>query len=452
MCTNKCFLIICILLTGFASGCKKYLEAKPSINLAVPSSLTDLQALMDYYPKMNNVDPASPEISSDDYYLTDADWLALPDNYKRMYTWEKDNLFTPGLNEWYQLYEQVYIANTVLEAVEKVERSSQNILNWNNVKGQALFFRGKAFLNAAFIWTKAYNTTSADTEPGIPLRLSTDFNIHSVRSSVADTYKQVIADLSEAAALLPITPIHKMRPSRPAAFGLLARAFLSMRQYKNAGIYSDSCLALYNTLLDYNHVNTSRAYPFTQFNIEDIFHSRIPSPAPIINTRAKIDTSLFQLYNENDLRKTLFFKKNANGSYAFRGSYEGNPALYSGVSVNEIYLIRAETYARENLPGPAIDVLNTLMVKRWKENTFIPFVVNNADSALAIILQERRKELLMRGIRWMDIKRLNEEGAGISLIRKINSQLISLPPKDPRFALALPEDVIALSGMQQNPR
>jgi hypothetical protein len=75
---------------------------------------------MDYYPKMNNVDPASPEISADDYYLTDPDWSALPDNYKRMYTWEKDNLFTPGLNEWYQLYEQVYIANTVLEAVEKL--------------------------------------------------------------------------------------------------------------------------------------------------------------------------------------------------------------------------------------------------------------------------------------------------------------------------------------------
>jgi hypothetical protein len=452
MYTNKYILILCFFLTGMATGCKKYLEAKPSINLAVPSSLNDLQALMDYYPKMNNVDPASPEISADDYYLTDPDWSALPDNYKRMYTWEKDNLFTPGLNEWYQLYEQVYIANTVLEAVEKVERTPQNFGNWNNVKGQALFFRGKAFLTAAFIWAKAYNITSADTEPGIPLRLSTDFNLRSVRSSVAETYTQVIADLSGAADLLPVTPLHKMRPSRPAAFGLLARAFLSMRQYKNAGTYADSCLALYNTLLDYNNVNAGRAYPFTQFNIEDIFHSRIPSPAPIINTRAKIDSSLYQLYNENDLRKTLFFKKNANGSYAFRGSYEGNPALYSGVSVNEIYLIRAEAFARENLPGPAIDALNTLMVKRWKENTFIPIVINNADSALAVILQERRKELLMRGLRWMDIKRLNEEGAGIIVTRKINGQVINLSPKDPRFALPIPEDVIALSGMKQNPR
>jgi hypothetical protein len=92
------------------------------------------------------------------------------------------------------------------------------------------------------------------------------------------------------------------------------------------------------------------------------------------------------------------------------------------------------------------------MVKRWKENTFIPIVINNADSALAVILQERRKELLMRGLRWMDIKRLNEEGAGIIVTRKINGQVINLSPKDPRFALPIPEDVIALSGMKQNPR
>jgi len=449
---NKYILVLLVLSMVAVTSCKKFLEAKPAKNLAVPSSLTDLQALMDYYPKMNNVDPASPEISAGDYYLTDADWSSLPDNYRRMYVWEKDNLFTPGLNEWYQLYEQVYIANTVLEAVEKLETTSQNGATWKNVKGQALFFRGKAFLTAAFIWTNAYNEATANNDLGIPLRLSTDFNLPSVRSSVAQTYRQVISDLSAAADLLPVTPVHKMRPSKPAAFGLLARTFLAMRQYKNAGLYADSCLSLYNTLLDYNTISPSRAYPFTQFNVEDIFHSRIPSPAPIINTRAKIDSSLYKLFDDNDLRKTLFFKNNGNGTFAFKGSYEGNPALYSGVAVDEIYLVRAEACARQNLPAPAMENLNTLMLKRWKTGTFIPFATNDAETALKIILQERRKELLMRGLRWMDIKRLNEEGAGITLYRKVNGQLFTLPPKDSRYALPLPEDVIVLSGMQQNPR
>ncbi|SEM08104.1 hypothetical protein SAMN05216436_101351 [bacterium A37T11] len=57
----------------------------------------------------------------------------------------------------------------------------------------------------------------------------------------------------------------------------------------------------------------------------------------------------------------------------------------------------------------------------------------------------------MRGLRWMDIKRLNKEGANITLTRNLNGQIYTLPPNDPRFALPIPEDVIDLSGMQQNP-
>ena len=71
---------------------------------------------------------------------------------------------------------------------------------------------------------------------------------------------------------------------------------------------------------------------------------------------------------------------------------------------------------------------------------------------MALILLERRKELLMRGLRWMDLKRLNMEGAAITLTRTVNGQVYTLPPNDLRYALPIPEDVIAISGMQQNPR
>ncbi|HEY0177744.1 MAG TPA: RagB/SusD family nutrient uptake outer membrane protein, partial [Pedobacter sp.] len=71
---------------------------------------------------------------------------------------------------------------------------------------------------------------------------------------------------------------------------------------------------------------------------------------------------------------------------------------------------------------------------------------------LRIVLQERRKELIMRGIRWMDIKRLNKEGANITLTRKLNGNVYTLPANDLRFALPIPDDVIAFSGMKQNLR
>lgn len=68
-----------------------------------------------------------------------------------------------------------------------------------------------------------------------------------------------------------------------------------------------------------------------------------------------------------------------------------------------------------------------------------------------IIVQERRKELVFRNLRWMDIKRLNKEGANITLKRIIDGQTFTLPPNNNRFALPLPADIVKMTGMPQNP-
>jgi hypothetical protein len=65
-------------------------------------------------------------------------------------------------------------------------------------------------------------------------------------------------------------------------------------------------------------------------------------------------------------------------------------------------------------------------------------------------LQERRKELTMRGLRWIDIKRLNKEGGNITPKRFVDDKLILLPPNDDRYALQLPADLILNTGLQQN--
>jgi starch-binding outer membrane protein, SusD/RagB family len=447
---NMKLYLIPLSLLCFAS-CKKYLDEKPSTNLAIPTTLEDAQSLIDYYPRINNVDPAAGEASADDYYLTDADWSVLDENSRRMYTWEKDFLFPPTLNDWSAVYANVYIANTAMEVLDKIPKTETNEFSWNDVYGQAHFIRGRSFLNAVASWSKAYNENNATSDMGIPLRLTSDFNIPSTRSTVRETYERIIADLKLAARLLPVTPVHKMRASKPAAYGLLARTYLWMRKYQEAGLYADSCLQLYNTLIDYNTVSATPAYPFSAFNAEDIFHSRGSAP-PVSNNIAKVDSTLMLTYAANDLRKSLFFKVNPNGTYAYRGSYDGIASVYTGVSTNEIYLVRAEANARQGKTKEAIDDLNTLLLKRWKTGTYIPLSAATPQQALAMILQERRKELIMHGLRWMDIKRLNEEGVNITLVRKINGQQYQLMPGDLRFALPIPEDVIVISGLAQNPR
>lgn len=451
---NNCIVQILLLaVTAFLlNGCQKYLEAKPNQSLAVPSSVQDVQALLDAYFKVNNNDPSASEASCDNYYLTDADWSSLPEPDRRLYTWEKDYVFANYPNDWSKVYNTVFITNVVLDNMDKIDKNTGNAADWNNAKGSALLLRSKAFFQAAIIWCGPYTAATAATTFGIPLRTTEDFNKASVRSTLKETYDEIIRGLKEAATLLPITPIHVMRPSKPAAYALLARAYMAMGMYDSCRVYADACLQLRNTLLDYNNLNTTAAYPISQFNKEVIMESMIPVPRILSITRAKIDSVLYASYVSNDLRKIAFFKNNNNGAYGFKGSYEGGGNLFSGIAVDEVYLMRAEAYARAGNIDDAMKDLNTLLRARWKTGTFTPFTAASASEALQLILTERRKELLMRGLRWMDVKRLNAEGANITITRVLNGQSYLLPPNDLRYAIALPEDVIVLSGINQNPR
>jgi tetratricopeptide (TPR) repeat protein len=307
------------------------------------------------------------------------------------------------------------------------------------------------FWKIANAWAPAYNEATSGTDMGIPLRLSADFNERSVRASVRDSYLQAIADLRQSASLLPIQPLQVVRGSRPAAFAFLSRVYLSMRQYDAAGRYADSCLQLNNKLVDYNTLNPGDAYPIPRFNEETLVYS-YNGPTLITTPVGKVDSLLYQSYDNADLRKTVCFKDNGAGRFGFKGSYSNSQGFFAGVATDEVYLNRAECYARSgNVPAALAD-LNTLLQKRYKTGQFIPVTATSSAAALAKILIERRKELLFRFIRWMDLKRFNLEGANITLTRVVHGTVYTLSPNDLRYALPIPEDIIALTGMPQNPR
>lgn len=456
-------LFLCIafaLMVGFA-GCKKFLDEKPDQTLTVPSTLQDLQSLLDNYLQVNQRDPSAGEISADDYYLSDADFAAMNETDRNMYTWQKNNLFADGIdNDWARCYLNVGRANQVLYGINRIKREPNDEAAWNNTKGNALYLRGRAFLMAISIWSVAYDQATAGTDPGIPLRLSPDFNEPSVRASVQTSYDQVIKDFKEAAGLLPETALHVVRPSKAAAFGMLARTYLWMRKYDSCFKYADSCLQLRSGLKNYSELNAGATYPFSTIrytNPEDLSNFIIAGPpAPLSISRAKIDSTLYNAYDVNDLRKKIYFRVNTGinaGTYAFKGSYFGSSVPYNGIATDEVWLMRAECFARTGNKQAALDDLNTVLSKRWNNAVvFVPAAANDAGEALQKVLLERRKELIFRGLRFMDIKRLNREGVGIVLRRRINGEIISLQPNDKRYALPIPADVIALSGMQQNER
>lgn len=455
----SCTLILLCNLMISNSSCKKYLDAKPDKKMVIPSTSEDLQALLDNAYNTNEMTPSADEASSDDYYLPQAQYNSLTVQARMAYIWENPPSILLGSDDWARIYNSIYIPNVCLDALKNIQQTSQNNAAWNNVKGSALFMRALGFLRAVLIFAQPWEETTADTDYGIVLRLNSDFNEPSVRTSMRKSYEQILADLKEAAPLLPVTPKHVNRPSQPAVYALLARTYMSMRRYDSCYKYADLCLQLKHDLLNYSDPSEvaidNVLYPFSMFHKEVIFSSTLGtytygSVAPY---SARIDSAFYDSYDYNDLRKKAFYMDLFGDGYAFKGSYAGRfGILFVGIAVDEVFLMRAETHARAGRISEAMDDLNMLLKHRWQTGSFNPLQAEDQQAALAQILTERRKELIFRGLRWMDIKRLNKEGAGIIITRHIDGQTYTLLPNDHRYALMIPDDIIRLTGIPQNAR
>jgi hypothetical protein len=441
-----------VLVAISIASCKKYLDKKADKSFVIPASLQDAQALLDDYSTLNSMYPSIGLQGDDDYYLADTYFNTLSIVYQNNYTWNKDAI---NKNEWTYMYRIVLSANLVLETVNKIPVTSANFDDWKRIKGSALFYRANAFYHIAQYYAKPYDKSSASQELGIPLRLSSDINETSIRASMERTWQQIIDDFKQAAALLPSSIIPVYHPSKPAAFGSLARVYLAMGDYSRAGDYADSCLQLYSTLIDYNTLNASASNPFTRWNAEVIFSSICLGTSMLSTNNWRCDSILYRSYSDSDLRKTCFFKNTGTGIYGFKGDYDGTTSSshFNGIATDEMFLIKAECLARNGKATEAMNVLNLFLSKRWKIGTFVPFIAADADQALNLILNERRKELILRSTRWFDLRRLNKDSRfAKTLLRKISGQEYTLPPGDNRYTHYIPLDVIAMTGMPQNER
>src|SRR5690606_30182056 len=125
-------------------------------------------------------------------------------------------------------------------------------------------------------------------------------------------------------------------------------------------------------------------YGNTTQNPEVIFLTiLVPSTYLGSSNNTLVDSTLYNSYSENDLRKIIFFNK----SGLFRGSYMGERRYqFSGLAVDEMYLIRAECYARSGNIEEARADLNALLVKRWKERSFEPVLIYDHEKLLKKVL------------------------------------------------------------------
>lgn len=452
---NKLYKWIAALLTIVSfSACEKYLEAKPDMALATPSTLKDLEAILNNW-QVNNLNPVAGDILSDDYYLEETTWKALTDlTARESYIFGKETYHD---FDWQNAYNLIFRANVVLEGLSTLGYNENEHQRVNTIKGTALFLRAFAHYHLVQVFALAYEQNAAKETLGVPLKLSADLKEIIVRSSLEENYQSVIKDLSEASELLPNIREFKTQPSKAACYHQLARVFLVMGNYEQAENFANKALAINSTLIDYNTLSATAINPIVLFNDEVVFQAFNSGRGGIfIANRARVNNDLYQSYAANDLRKALFFNRNANGSYAFKGDYSGrnNGNLFAGLAIDELYLIKAEAEVRLGRFDDGIKTLNLLLIKRWKAGTFVPFNAGNKDEALSLVLAERRKELLFRtNIRWSDIKRLSfDANHAVSIERRIGTDVYTLAVGDLKYANLIPVNTVKLSNVIQNER
>lgn len=455
---NK-FFIAFLLAIVLGAGCQKqndWLDIKVTRSDLVPERLEDYQALLDAdvmvqgYTYLGN-------LGTDHYYVSDADYMSVSLGMERnSYRWAKEIYESIMPPDWDNAYAAISVANICLEGVSRLTPVATNLTAFNRVRGTALFFRGLAYYHLLQIFSPTYNASSAGTDMGVPLRLTADVNDRPGRSSVAQVYGQILSDLGEAEGLLPVTAAFKNRPSKITVQAMMAKVYLMMEQWGSAEQFASAVLSGYSTLIDFNTLNATAAFPFPTLqngHPEVIFYAEGTGSTMMSSNRPITDSNLFRSYAANDLRKTVYYRQNL-GLPIFKGSHTGRATPYAGISTNELYLIHAEAAARQGKTGIALQSLNTLLVKRWKTGTFTAVTANSALEALGKILPERKKELPFTGnIGWEDLRRLNKDPQfARTVTRRINGVLYTLAPGDPRWVYPIPDSEILLTGIPQNIR
>lgn len=447
-----------LIFAGTLMSCSDFLDAVPDRSLAILTRIEQYEQLLNYYELYTNA-PSIADFGIDDYYLLDQYWQSRNIKARNAHVWAPDiyegNNSSGVAQDWNIPYSAIYKTNVVLDGLERMTIADNHSL-YNEVKGQALFVRAFQHYLLQEAFGQPFRPSSKDTDMGIPLRITSDLDVTVKRATVSETFEQIIKDLQAALQLFsrPYQIENKYWGSKAAVAAMLSRVYLTMQDYDRSKEYADSCLRHYDFLLHYGALEPTYKFPAPLQNPEILFEVTQGGTSGIfLGTNVFVDPKLAGLYDEYDLRQLVFMRM-SNGNRHFNSFYSGTSSPFSGLATDEVYLNRAECNARLGNPQAAVNDLSHLLSHRYDANHVAEISPETpADRLLEIVLTERRKQLVLRGTRWTDLRRLNQDDRfAVSLTRILGDKRFTLPPNDRRYALPIPPREVLMSNFSQNQR
>ncbi len=390
-----------------------------------------------------------------------------------------DNTYVLTYNFWNTMYNQIYSANAVAKtiALDTEDKTLQYYL------AQALAIRAFDYFNLAQMYQHTY--VGNEEAPCVPVL--TDLNADEAaangcpRSTVKDTYAQIMSDLDNAIRMLESTDM--TRPdnryvSKEVAYGLRARVNLVMNNWAAAAADAEKAIAGSAAPLSMTAVS---APGFTE--IEDWMWGiliaetdrvvttgicNFPSHMGSLNygyasvgAWRQINKKLYNSIPDTDVRKGWFLDANkvsaslspdqqayvaANNCPAYTqvkyAPYQGVLGTSTNASdiplmrVEEMYLILAEAQA---MSGNATQGAATLenFVKTYRDPAYKCLATTPADVQNAVWMQ-RRVELWGEGFSYFDLMRLKKpldrRGGGFQA-----AYVFNIPTGDATLVYRIPE-------------
>ncbi|OOQ56793.1 RagB/SusD family nutrient uptake outer membrane protein [Mucilaginibacter pedocola] len=428
---NTKYIATAVLLVTLVS-CNKFLDVKPV------DSVSDEQTIFDKSSAETAVRGVYRALAADSYYGVsfpsigylsgdNVQWTGSQSIVQQFidHNVKSDNATVSSV--WLAIYTTINRANYVIAKLPEVNDATLTAAYKNQLLGEAYFVRALAYFDLARTWGGVQIVTtptlSASDKNGI------------ARSTVEQTYAQVLSDLNTAEPLLPApTTPNPVRANKETVWALKARYYLYQKDWANAELYASQVItktANYTLLKPYsawfanNAVGTKEsvlelAYSATYTNGH---RGQWQPPANSGTRQWAPNTALLNLLNDpltGGTRSALVAKTTAGLWYG--NLYYRSPATDPAyvLRIAELYLIRAEARAQQNKLDDARADLNLI---RDRAGLAVTTALTQDDVLLAIE-NENRLEFALEGHRWFDLVRTGRASAVLGVT---NAQKLVLP-------------------------
>ena len=237
---------IIYLIAGISlfSSCSDLLDELPDSQVPVNSPERIKRVLVNAYPGASAMmlnEYSSDNIADNGTIVTDFNYLT-----DEVVYWKTINEYGnyEGLEYvWAQNYKAISHANEALEGIAKLGNDPK----LNPAKGEALLARAYAHFELVNTFCKAYNPTTSSADLGIPYALTSETKLDPKygRSTVAQVYQHIAADLQEGLPLIEDSyyQMPKYHFNKKAANAFAARFYLYYQNWDKAIEYANNVLS-----------------------------------------------------------------------------------------------------------------------------------------------------------------------------------------------------------------